>query len=236
MGAPSGRGGSPGAAGLPRIPVVQAPGGSRGGEGTGGSWEMRGQRRAQLRGAGFVGGKEEEKGNLGAFLDCFWFAVVGIRAGNSAPRLSPKKGMGGISARGCGGEAQHSRWERGVLIEGVISTQSPSAAPHPLGNCIKGKRGPGCVTSTRVGDTGATSSPWPPPLGPGQPTSSPWPPSPWLGHREAAAPPAPGIRGDKNPTLGHLLQGQDNQHPVLLQGQDTGELQPQQPQGLWGWI
>lgn len=89
---------SPGADGLPRIPVVQAPGGSRGGEGTGGSSEMRGQRQAQLRGAGFVGEKKEEKGNLGAFLDCFWFAVVGIGAGNSAPRLSPKEGMGDLGS------------------------------------------------------------------------------------------------------------------------------------------
>lgn len=96
LGAPSGRGGSPGARGLPSIPDVQAPGGSRGGEGTGGSSERRGQRQAQLRGAG-SGGEKEEKGEFGGVSGLvFWFAVVGIGAGNSAPKLSPKEGRGDL--------------------------------------------------------------------------------------------------------------------------------------------
>lgn len=104
------------------------------------------------------------KGGKGGIWGRFWIGFLVCRGGDRGrefcSEVVPKRGEGGSRLGAVAGEARHGE---GALMKGVISTQSPIAAPHPLGNCFKGKRGPGSVTATRVGATGATSSqvsPW----------------------------------------------------------------------------
>lgn len=101
LGAPSGRGGSPGPAGSPqsrlsKLQVAAGAGKGRAGARRGG---VRDKPSPEALDLGGKGGKRGIGGVSG--LVFFWFAVVGIGAGNSAPKLSPKEGRG-ISAGGGG--------------------------------------------------------------------------------------------------------------------------------------
>lgn len=96
--------------------------------------------------------KGGKMGNLGEFLHCLFLVCRGGDGGRGfSSEVVPKRAQGGPRLGAVAGEAQHGE---GALIEGVISTQSPIAAPHPLGDCFKGMRGPGSGTSTCAGATG----------------------------------------------------------------------------------
>lgn len=190
VGAFPGSGGSPSSGGSPqsrmsKLQVAAGDGKGRAGARRGGGRDKPSSEALDL------GGKGGKRGIWGRFWIGFVFGLPWWGSGQGILLPScPQKGRGDL---GWGRWQGKPGTERGrSLIEGVISTQSPIAAPHPLGRCFKGKRGPGSVTVTRVGATGATPSPWPPSPGLAQCSSTsprdeggtkipPWPPSPGPG-------------------------------------------------------
>lgn len=159
LGAPSGRGGGSPKSRLSKLQVAA-------GEGKGRAGARRGGGRDK---PWICGGKGGIKGEFGGVSGLFFFGLLWWGSGQGALLRGWRGDFGG-----------------GMLIEEVISTQSPIAAPHPRGN-FKGKRGPGSGTSTV-------------PVPQGQ--------LPALGYHLWGW-------GNQHRALSHHLQGQDNQHPAL---------------------